>query len=198
MVPPEEAFQVVLEVARLLDSLGVPYLVGGSLASSLHGIPRATQDADLLANLRIEHVQPFVTAISPSFYVEAERVTHAVQRRSSFNLVHLKTAIKVDIFVLKPDPLSLQEMARRQILPVPGEPGTVLQVATAEDTVLQKLLWYQQGNRISERQWNDVLGVLKVQRQRLDLGYLKEWAPRIGVDDLLRQALEDSGIPTTG
>ncbi len=198
MVPPEEAFQVVLEVVRLLDSLGVPYLVGGSLASSLHGIPRATQDADLLANLRIEHVQLFVAAVSPAFYVDAERVLHAVQRRSSFNLVHLKTAIKVDIFVLKPDPLSLQEMARRQILPVPGEPGTVLQVATAEDTVLQKLLWYQQGDRISERQWNDVLGVLKVQRQRLDLDYLKEWAPRIGVDNLLRQAFEDSGIPTTG
>jgi hypothetical protein len=197
VVPPEEAFQVVLEVTRLLDSLRVPYLVGGSLASSLHGIPRATQDADLLANLRIEHVHPFVGAVSLSFYVEAERVTHAVQRRSSFNLVHLKTAIKVDIFVLKPDPMSLQEMARRQILSVPGEPGTVLQVATAEDTVLQKLLWYQNGNCISERQWNDVLGVLKVQRQRLDLDYLKKWAPRIGVDDLLRQAFEDSGITTT-
>lgn len=196
MVPPEEAFQVVLEVAQLLDNFGVPYLVGGSLASSLHGIPRATQDADLLANLRIEHVQPFVAAASPSFYVDAERVSHAVQRRSSFNLVHLKTAIKVDIFVLKPDPMSLQEMARRQILAVPGQPGTVLQVATAEDTVLQKLLWYQIGNRLSERQWNDVLGVLKVQRTRLDLDYLKEWAPRIGVDDLLRQAFEDSGITT--
>jgi hypothetical protein len=92
--------------------------------------------------------------------------------------------------------MSLQEMARRQILAVPGEPETVLQVATAEDTVLQKLLWYQNGNRISERQWNDVLGVLKVQRQRLDLDYLKEWAPRIGVDDLLRQAFEDSGSTT--
>ena len=198
MVPPEEALQVVLEIARLLDNLGVPYLVGGSLASSLHGIPRATQDADLLANLRIEHVQPFAAAVSPSFYVDAERVRHAVQRRSSFNLVHLKTAIKVDIFVLKPDPMSLQEMARRQILPVPGEPGTVLQVATAEDTILQKLLWYQIGNRLSEGQWRDVLGVLKVQRTRLDLDYLKEWAPRIGVDDLLRQAFEDSGIVTTG
>lgn len=198
MVPPDEAFQVVLEIARLLDSLNVPYLVGGSLASSLHGIPRATQDADLLANLRIEHVQPFVAAASPSFYVDAERVLHAVQRRSSFNLVHLKTALKVDLFILKSDPMSLQEMARRQVLAVPGEPGTVLQVATAEDTVLQKLLWYQIGNRLSERQWNDVLGVLKVQRKRLDLDYLKEWAPRIGVDDLLQQAFKDSGIPTTG
>jgi hypothetical protein len=198
MVPPEEAFQVVLEIARLLDSLDVPYLVGGSLASSLHGIPRATQDADLLANLRIVHVQPFVAAVSPSFYVDVERVLHAVQLRSSFNLVHLKTALKVDIFVLKPDPMSLQEMARRQILAVPGEPGTVLQVATAEDTVLQKLLWYQIGNCLSERQWNDALGVLKVQRKRLDLDYLKEWAPRIGVDDLLRQAFEDSGITMTG
>lgn len=194
MVPPEEALRVILEVVRVLEDLRVPYAVGGSLASSLHGIPRSTQDGDLVADLRVEHVKPFVAAVAGSFYVSPERVLQAIQRRSSFNLVHLKTMIKVDIFVLKAEPLSLQEMARRQVLPVPGEPGTTLVVVSAEDTVLQKLLWYQKGNRVSDRQWNDILGVLKVQGARLDFNYLKGWAGRIEVDGLLRQACEDAGV----
>jgi hypothetical protein len=194
MIPPEEALKVILEVTRVLEDLEVPYAVGGSLASSMHGIPRSTQDGDLLADLRVEQVQSFVAAVTASFYVSQERVFQAVRRRSSFNLIHLKTAMKVDVFVLKPEPLSLQEMLRRQNLPVPGEPETRLQVVTAEDIVLQKLLWYQTGNRVSEQQWNDVLGVLKVQRAELDFNYLKEWAEQIGVKDLLQQAYLDAGI----
>lgn len=185
---------VILEVVRVLDDLQVPYAVGGSLASSMHGIPRSTQDGDLVVDLRFEHVQPFVAAVADRFYVSSERVLQAIRRRSSFNLVHLKSMIKVDVFVLKAEPFALQEMARRQILPVPGEPGTTLHVASAEDTVLQKLLWYQKGNRVSSQQWNDVLGVLKVQGARLDFKYLAEWADRIEVDGLLRQAYEDAGV----
>jgi hypothetical protein len=194
MVPPEDALRVILEVVRVLDDLQVLYAIGGSLASSLHGIPRSTQDGDLVADLRAEHVQPFLAAVADTFYVSPERVLQAVQRRSSFNLVHLKTTIKVDIFVLNAEPLSLQEMARRQVLPVPGEPGTTLHVASAEDTILQKLLWYEKGNRVSDRQWNDILGVLKVQRAELDFNYLKEWASQAEVDDLLKRALVEAGI----
>lgn len=194
MILADEALKVILEVARILEDLRVPYAVGGSLASSLHGIPRSTQDGDLVADLRGEHVPPFVAAATPSFYLSPERAHQAIQRRSSFNLIHLKTMIKVDVFVLKADPFSLQEMARRQALSVPGEPGTTLHVASAEDTVLQKLLWYRKGNRVSDQQWNDILGVLKVQGARLDFAYLREWAGHIEVDSLLRQACEDAGL----
>lgn len=194
MVSPDEAFQVLLEVTRVLEELEVPYVVGGSLASSLHGIPRSTQDADLVAALRTDHIQPFIGRVDGSFYLSPERVEAAVRRRTSFNLIHLKTMIKVDLFVFSETPLARQEMARRQILPIPGETEVHLQVASPEDTILQKLLWYRKGGGVSERQWNDVRGVIKVQGRALDLGYLKEWAERSGIEDLLAQAFADSGV----
>lgn len=199
LVSPEEAFQVVLEVTRVLDEIGVPYLVGGSLASSLWGIPRSTQDADLVVDLRVEHVEPFTARLAASFYLSPERVQSAVRRRSSFNLIHLKTSLKVDLFLLKGDLLSLQEMTRRHTLPIPGALDVRLRVASPEDTVLQKLLWYQQGNSTSDRQWNDVLGVLKVRQASLDFAYLQEWADRKEIGDLLERALQDAGIePSAG
>ena len=194
MVSPDEAFQVLLEVTRVLEELDVPYVVGGSLASSLHGIPRSTQDADLVAALRTEHIQPFIGRVEGTFYVSPERVEAAVRRRTSFNLIHLKTMIKVDLFVFSETPLAKQEMARRQALSIPGEPEAHLQIASPEDTILQKLLWYRKGGGVSERQWNDILGVIKVQGRALDLGYLKEWAERSGIEDLLAQAFIDSGM----
>ncbi|HKH44022.1 MAG TPA: hypothetical protein VKM72_05095 [Thermoanaerobaculia bacterium] len=191
---PDEAFQVLLEVTRVLEELDVPYVVGGSLASSLHGIPRSTQDADLVAALRPEHIQPFIGRVEGAFYLSPERVEAAVRRRTSFNLIHLKTMIKVDLFVFSETPLARQEMARRQVLPIPGEPEAHLQIASPEDTILQKLLWYRKGGGVSERQWNDVLGVIKVQGRTLDLSYLNEWAERSGVEDLLARAFTDSGL----
>ncbi len=194
MVRPDEAFQVLLEVTRVLEDLEVPYVVGGSLASSLHGIPRSTQDADLVAALRTDHIQSFIHRMEGVFYVSPERVEAAVRRRTSFNLIHLKTMIKVDVFVFSETPLARQEMARRQSLPIPGEPETRLQIASPEDTILQKLLWYRNGGEVSERQWNDVLGVIKVQGKALDLRYLREWAERSGIEDLLAGAFADSGL----
>ena len=197
MVSPDEAFQVLLEVARVLEELDVPYVVGGSLASSLHGIPRSTQDADLVAALRVAHVKPFIGRVEGAFYVSPERVASAVRLRTSFNLIHLKTMIKVDLFVFSETPLARQEMARRQILPIPGELDAYLQVASPEDTILQKLLWYRKGGEVSERQWNDILGVIKVQGRALELSYLKEWAERSGIGDLLARAFTDSGRENT-
>jgi hypothetical protein len=191
-----EALQVSREVAEILERLGVPYLLGGSLASSLHGIPRSTQDADLVAALEERHVGPLVEALAGAFYVDEERAFEAVRHRASFNLIHLKTMLKVDLFVLRDEPFSHQEMARRQIYElVPG--GATVPVATAEDTILQKLRWYRLGGEVSERQWNDLLGVFKVQKGRLDLDYLSAGASHLEVSDLLGRALAQSGVPKT-
>jgi hypothetical protein len=184
---------ISLEVTRVLEELGVLYLVGGSIVSSVYGEPRTTFDADLVADLQPRHVQPFSAALSADFYIEPERIADAIRRRASFNIVHHRTGVKVDIFILKDDPLAWQEMMRRRkVAPMPDLDE--LPMATPEDIILQKLHWYQMGNGISDQQWRDVQGVLKVQRKRLDFGYLREWAPHLGVEDLLRQAYEDAGI----
>lgn len=185
--------RISIEVARVLEDLRIPYLVGGSIVSAIYGEPRTTVDADLVADLQPQHIQPLTAALSKDFYIEPERMADAIRRRASFNIIHHQTGLKVDIFVLKNSPLARQEMARRQrIAPLP-DLGEVA-MATAEDIILHKLHWYQIGNGISDRQWRDILGVLKVQGKRLDFRYLEEWAPHLGVEDLLRQAYEDAGV----
>jgi hypothetical protein len=188
-----ETLQVSREVTEVLERLGVPYLLAGSLASSVHGIPRSTQDADLVAALEDRHVGPLVAALAGAFYIDEERARDAVRRRASFNVIHLGTMLKVDLFVLTDDPLARQEMARRQLFElIPG--SSALPVATAEDTVLQKLHWYRRGGGVSDRQWTDILGVLKVQRGRLDLAYLQQGATHLEVEDLLDRVLVEAGI----
>lgn len=188
-----DVLAVIVEITGALERLQVPYFVGGSIASSIHGIPRSTQDGDLVADLRAEHVQPLVEALSERFYIDSERMADAVRRKASFNVIHLGTMTKVDIFILRSTPPSPLEMDRRQRFPVSA--GTVLYISSPEDIVLEKLRWFRKGGGVSDRQWDDVLGVLKVQRGLLDLEYLKRWASELGLGDLLEKALEDSGSP---
>lgn len=190
----DEAFEAVFEVVRVLERLGVEYLVGGSLASSFHGIPRSTMDADLVADIKASHVQPLARALRDRFYLDEDGILDAVERRSSFNLIYLKTMFKVDIFVLKEDAHSREEMRRKKRVTLEQAGGAGLLVASAEDTVLQKLVWYQLGGEVSDRQWNDLLGVLKVRRHELNLDYLAEWSAALGVSGLLQKALADAGI----
>lgn len=187
-----EALEITSLVAKHLERLGVAYCVGGSLASSLHGIPRSTQDADLAAALRPEHVEPLVAALEESFYVAPERILDAVYRQASFNVIHLETMFKVDLFCVGDDPYSRSELDRRE--PFAIAPDRVLQVASAEDTILQKLLWYRRGGEASDRQWEDLIGVLDVQGARLDTEYLRRWAKELGLSDLLKRASREAEL----
>jgi hypothetical protein len=187
-----EPIEVTLDLGRILDTLGVPWLVGGSLASSLHGIPRATQDVDIVADLLPEHVRPFVDAVSADFYISEDAVRDAVRRRSTFNVIHFATVTKVDVFVQGRGLRATQEMRRREFFMIDEARGYRLPVASPEDIILQKLDWYRKGEHVSERQWRDVLGVLKVRGSDLDRGWLEAQAEAEGLSDLLRQALEDA------
>lgn len=183
---------VIAEFARLR----IPFYMGGSLASSAYGYGRATQDADLIADFRREHIAPFANALTGAFYVSEPMIASAVERRSCFNLIHLATMFKVDVFVLKDRPFDhlALERARLGRLPVPGE-TLELPVASPEDVVLAKLEWYRKGGEISERQWLDILGILKVRADSLDIDYLWHWSREIQVDDLLLRVLADAGLP---
>lgn len=184
-----EPILVVAHLARVFDALGIRYLVGGSLASSLYGIPRATQDVDLVADLRLADVDAFTTALGGEFYVDAEMIRDAIQRRSSFNVVDLATLFKADVFILRGDRWSREEMKRVRTEDLDLPDGKVsVRFASPEDTLLHKLIWYKLGNEVSDRQWRDIAGVLKVQGAALDQVYLDQWAPLLDVAELLVRA----------
>ncbi len=187
-----EPIEVALKVGVALDASGIAWIVGGSVASSIHGIPRATQDIDLVAEIRRLHAKPLAEALETEFYVDRDAILDAVLRRASFNLIHLDTMTKVDVFVPKGDALSAAQILRRQFIQVGDAPSAALPVLSPEDVILQKLRWYDAGQRISERQWRDVLGVLKVRAGTLDDGYLRAQASSAGFEDLLQQALDDA------
>lgn len=187
-----EPLSITQRLAQEFERFGIRYLVGGSLASSLHGIPRATNDVDMVADITYEHIPDLVDALKTEFYIDAEMIREAIQHQSSFNVIHLATMFKVDIFVLKPDVASQEEMRRREQYQVSESSDQTLFLASAEDVVVHKLYWYQLSGGVSERQWADVLGVLQVQADQLDGSYLMQAAHQRGVHDLLIRALKDA------
>lgn len=187
-----ESVSAALLVADALDALGVPYAIGGSLSSAVHGVMRATLDADLVADLRSEHVEPLARMLSGVFYADAQMMYNAVRRHSSFNVIHLETMFKVDVFVAKPRAFDRAQLSRRERVLFGDEPERYAFVTSAEDIVLAKLEWYRLGGEISDRQWRDVLVVLKVKREQLDRAYLHQMAVELQVSDLLERALEQA------
>jgi hypothetical protein len=190
----DEAIEVTLLITGVLERLGVPYLVGGSLASSLHGQPRSTQDVDVVADLQPEHVAPLVAAFRDEFYLDEPAIREAVKRRSTFNLIHLRTMFKADVFVAGDQPAVRRELQRRQSFQLDGDPPEVIIVATPEDIIVQKLHWYWLGDHLSERQWSDAMGVLTVRGKLLDFEYMRDLAREMGVSDLLTRALDEAGF----
>jgi hypothetical protein len=179
-------------VAEALDGLGVPYYVGGSVASSAHGIARASLDADVVAALAPEHVDGLIDRLAPRYYIPVDRLRAAAATRASCNLIHLETMVKIDIFVSKGRPFDREAAARARPQAIDDAPGSPrFLIASAEDTVLAKLEWFRQGGETSERQWWDVVGVLRV-TANADQAYLRRWAAALGLLDLLERALADA------
>ncbi len=193
--PMPDAIRVSLIVTRILEELDVPYLIGGSVASIIHGEPRLTNDIDLVADIREEQISQLVAALETDFYVDDKAIRRAIRERKSFNILYLKTMYKVDIFIPRGDEWSREQMRLREGKNlVDGDSSTVRLVSNPETTLLQKLWWFRLGNEVSDRQWRDALGILKIKADRLDYDYLKHWAARLAVSDLLEKAVADAGI----
>ncbi len=177
-------------VAHVLDALEITYVVGGSVASTRWGIPRYTNDIDVVLELLPNKIVALVGALEPGFYVDESSVRDAVRLNRAFNIIARDDFTKVDMFVADDQPWQLQQFARRRLEHLPPEisPYPVF-IASPEDTILAKLLWFEKGNRVSSRQWQDVRGVLNVQGATLDIAYVRLWAVHLGVRDLLDEAL---------
>ena len=189
---PDESYDpvvIALDVGAHLDQLGVDWLVGGSLASSVHGEPRATQDVDMVVDLRAGHVDPLRKSLRRDYYVDDDEIRAAVNTTASFNAIHFASAIKVDFFIAGNDPFEAERLANRQQVETPAG---VLYVDTAENTLLRKLEWYRRGRETSERQWRDVQAIARIQGNRLNRNHLSLWAARLSVTDLLQRVLREA------
>jgi hypothetical protein len=183
---------VMLKVIDALEELGSTYLVGGSYASSAYGIARATLDIDILAALPPRQAGALVEKLGPEFYADEQAIREAIMATRSFNLIHIQTGFKVDVFVSKRDAFDNEQLERRELYPVLRTSERSVYVASPEDTILSKLRWYRHTDERSDRQWNDVLGVITVQADKLDHTYLKRWATELNVLDLFERALSQS------
>lgn len=173
-------------VLEALRQVGVRHFVGGSIASSAHGVPRASIDADVVAELLPAHAAALVAALRGAYYVPEQRLREAIAQRRSFNVIHLDTMVKVDVFVSRDRPFDRRALDR--VRPASLEGGGAIPVSSPEDTILAKLEWFRRGGDVSERQWTDITGLLQT-GSLLDQDYLREGARELDVADLLRRAI---------
>ena len=180
------------ELTSALTSLGIRFLVTGSLASSAHGVVRGTMDGDLVALIFPPQAKMLAKALGPGWYADLEMMEQAIRERRAFNLIHIASAMKFDVFPALTD-FHDSELERATPTPLRIEGAKPCPVATAEDSLLSKLQWYRQGGEVSDRQWSDIGGIL-VQNPNLDWDYVNLWAARLGVTGLLEKARADSQL----
>jgi len=180
-----EGFKALITVIKALETADIPYMLGGSFASSFYGIPRATFDADLVVRISPVAAAALYAALKKSFYADEEEMRQAAATGSSFNLIHLETAFKVDIFPLKEDAYSKAAFARRTKQRITGDGKTEIFIESPEDVVIAKLLWHKLSGETSAKQPADIAGVIKTMSGKLDRAYTCEWAKELLLTELL-------------
>ncbi len=188
-----EPIEIALLVGKAIESAGGAYFVGGSVASSIYGDPRSTNDIDFVISLPLGRIASFRAALGPDFELDVDMLRDALRRESSANGFYLPVLTKIDLFGLGTEPFDAMEFSRRRPITV-GKAGETLVVKSEEDSVLRKLLWYRAGGEMSDRQWRDVVAILKLNATSLDRSYLTDWSQRLRCADLLSRADVDAGV----
>ena len=183
-----------LAAAQVFEHLGIPYCITGSVASTIHGESRATNDVDFVVQLKREQSDDLVRAFAQDFLLDPYALSEALRGLGFFNAIHRASMTKVDVYVRPAEGFDRLQVERAQRLHLGSDPWDCARVATAEDMIVQKLSWFRRGGEVSDRQWRDVLGMLKQGGRSLDFGHLRTWCRQLGVDDLLRRALTESGL----
>jgi hypothetical protein len=182
----------VVRVGGVLHALGIRYALGGSMASSLLSIPRFTQDADLMVEPFAGRENELLNALGPDYYVSITAMSEANRLRRSFNVINKQTGFKLDLFVRKDRPFDLSALDRSAQMALPSDPSQCVAVLSAEDVIVLKLEWYRLGDEVSQQQWRDVLGLLKIRGADIDLDYTRRAAEELGVGDLLERATTEA------
>ena len=176
----------------ILDKLNIPYAIGGSIASSLYGRVRFTQDADITVMALDNKTDPFYSLTKRHFYISKSAMHQAIRNKTSFNVIHTQTAFKIDVFVAQDNEFNNNLLQRAKKIKLSEDTEKTFSVVSAEDIVLLKLMWYKQTDCTSERQWSDILSVLTAQASTIDFEYLKTWAAKLALNDLLQKAISES------
>jgi len=188
---PNEIAVALVAIADAFDVLAVTWAIGGSLASAAHGEPRATNDVDVVATLTPQSARQFAAQLGEAFYADPDVAAEAARSLSSFNVIDNRSFIKIDVFIPAPGPLGAGQLDRRQLLPV-FQGVRPLPILGPEDVVLQKLRWYELGGGVSDRQWRDIVSVLRIGAASIDQVYLTEVAAHGGLTTLLDRARADA------
>ena len=175
-------FKVLKDVANRLDQAGIAYMITGSLAMNYYAQPRMTRDVDLVVDLHTRDADRFVKLFTEKYYISPEAVAAAIADRRMFNLIHLEETLKVDMIVRKDTPYRRLEFDRRRTVDLEG---SAMQIVSPEDLVLSKLDWLKDSR--SEMQLRDVRNLL-ASVPEIDEEYLGEWAGKLGLAELLRDA----------
>ena len=184
----------VQPVIQAFEKLSIPYYIGGSIASSLYGMARATLDVDIVADLKVDHIAPLKQFLEHQYYIDEDMIAEAIRTNSSFNLIHLGTMIKIDVFIHKDEPYPLEALQRIRRDTLEDTAKVEFYFSSPEDIIIHKLQWYKMGGLVSERQWLDVIGVIKVQGDLLDKKYLAGWSRKLGLSSLLKEAFVEAGV----
>jgi hypothetical protein len=193
MSEADDLVAALTPVAAAFNRIGVRHYIGGSVASTMHGAIRSTMDVDLVCDLGADQVDAFLAAFGSEFYVSGSAVRQAVEQRSCFNLIHLPTAYKVDVFVSRGRPFDEAAMKRAVPLPLAVGQEMTVPVATPEDSIVAKLEWFRLGDETSERQWDDVSRLVALHGESLDTAHMRRMAESVGVADLLDRLLKAAG-----